>query len=98
MTDNQTDTSKVEILPGVQLTPEAQAVLNKQLNRRIVWGYRASKILLVALALSPLFATVFFGWVAASEGFAGVDWPRLLMFTCGPAIVAAFLFFMARRY
>jgi len=60
MVDKKSDTAKVAILPGVELTAEAQEILNKQLNLRIVWGYRLGKVLAIVLGLATIFGSIVF--------------------------------------
>ncbi len=60
MVDKKTDTAKLAILPGVELTPEAQKVLSRQLNFRIVWGHRVGKAVAIALGLGVLVAAIAF--------------------------------------
>jgi hypothetical protein len=99
VTDNQTETGKVEILPGVQLTAEAQAILTKQLNRRIVWGYKATKFFLLAFSLAPLLVSALFTFVAVRSGipsFRSIAVAFVLI--GGPIAVSAWLFSRARRY
>ncbi len=73
MVDKTSDTAKVAILPGVELTPEAQKILNKQLNRKIVWSYNASKVVLQMVALLPALAALYFGWGFLSVGINSIS-------------------------
>jgi hypothetical protein len=98
MVDKKSDTAKVAILPGVELTPEAQAILNKQLNRRIVWSYKVTRSILIGLSLSPLLISAFFVRLSISTGFRDVDLVRISLLTIVPAAAAMGLFSLARRY
>lgn len=93
MVDKKSDIAKVAILPGVELTPEAQAILNKQLNMRIVWGYRVRKVTAIALGVATMIGAVVF---AIMVGFPLTDIPSLLisgLFFGIPFLIGAGLLF-----
>ncbi len=98
MVDKKSEPATVAVLPGVELTPEAQKILKKQLNRRIIWSYKATRFALIVLSLSPLLISAFFGWLSLSDGFRDVDVLKVLLLTIAPAVAAIWLFSMARRY
>jgi hypothetical protein len=99
MVDKKSDTAKVAILPGVELTPEAQAILNKQLNRRIVWSYKATRATLIVLSLSPLLISAFFAYGAAVGGVNNLGHLALAAaLVCIPAIASFGLFKLASRF
>lgn len=99
MVDKKSDIAKVAILPGVEMTPEAQAILNKQLNRRIVWSYKATKAALHILALLPALIALYFvfGFVSA-----GIDSPTGLLAAAAlivlPLAACWILWRLASRY
>ncbi|MBP2159050.1 MULTISPECIES: hypothetical protein [Asticcacaulis] len=98
MVEKKSEPATVAILPGVELTPEAQDVLNKQLSRKIVWSYKATRGVLIGLSLSPLLISVFFAWLSLSAGLRDVDVIKTLLLIIVPAGAAMWLFSMARRY
>lgn len=99
MGNKSSKTSGTEVLPGVVLTPEAQAILNRQLNRKIVWSYKGTRFMLLTLALLPLSISglvIFSAWnvaMASVQGFVVVSIGTIL-----PALAARVLFAWARKY
>ena len=105
MTDNfksgQADPAKSNgpLLAGaIELTPEARAILTKQVNRKIVWGYKVTKAVFRGLSLIPLLASVFLLVVCydlalkSATGFFVVTAIVVL-----PALFSAFLFRLASK-
>ncbi len=80
MTDNfepaQADPTKggPHLLAGaIELTPEARAILTKQVNRKIVWGYKFAKGGLFVLCGLPLLASMFFGYGFYAAGINSIQ-------------------------
>ena len=92
MTDNlenaNADPSKSgpHLLAGaIELTPEARAILTKQVNRRIVWGYKATKAVFYGLCCLPLLISAFFGYGFYNAGVDSIPAALLaLVFVGGP--------------
>ena len=77
---------------AIELTPEARAILTKQVNRKIVWGYKITKVVFYGLCGLPLLASAFFGYGVARGGVENL--PQALLATAlvgGPAVVSWFL-------
>lgn len=80
MTDNFDPTqaepakSSGALLAGaIELTPEARAILTKQVNRKIVWGYKFAKGGLFVLCGLPLLASLFFGYGFYAAGINSIQ-------------------------
>ena len=105
MTDNfesaqaDPDKSSGPLLAGaIELTPEARAILTKQVNRRIVWGYKVTKAVFQGLSLLPLIVSIFF----LSVGYDLIlrSWQGALVVTVAvglPAFVSFWLFRWASK-
>jgi len=94
MTDNQTDAAKVEILPGVQLTPKAQRLLNRQLSRQIIWKYWSGKVVACALGILTMIGSVIFAFMVGMSAF---NLPNLLvegLFFGVPFLIGAGLLYL----
>lgn len=95
MTDNfesaQADPAKSSgpLLAGaIELTPEARAILTKQINRKIVWGYKVTKFVFYGLCGLPLLASAFFGYGVARGGVDNLSQGLLaIALVGGPAVV-----------
>ena len=97
--ENQNDGSSAKktdqrLLAGaVPLTPEAQAILTRQVNRKILWGYKFVKSVFYCLSSLPILLSALFayGFVAA-----GIDSPGAALlafvFVAVPALATALLF------
>jgi hypothetical protein len=99
MTDNfesaQTDPSKSggPLLAGaIELTPEARAILTKQVNRRIVWGHKFAKGGLFVLCSLPLLVSVFFGYGFVAAGINSVPVALVAALLVGGPIVLTWFF------
>lgn len=60
MVDKKSEPATVAMLPGVELTPEAKKILNKQLNQQIVWRYWSGKIVAIVLGVATMIAAIIF--------------------------------------
>lgn len=99
MGNKSSKTRGTEVLPGVILTPEAQSILNRQLSRKIVWGYKGTRFFLMALALLPLLVSAVFAFVAIRSGVLSFRSVLVgLVLIGGPLAISAWLFSRARRY
>ncbi len=83
---------------AIELTPEARAILTKQVNRRIVWGYKVTKAVFQGLSLLPLIVSIFF----LSVGYDMIlrSWQGALVVTVAvglPAFVSFWLFRWASK-
>ncbi|WP_155914708.1 hypothetical protein [Asticcacaulis sp. AC460] len=84
---------------AIELTPEARAILTKQVNRKIVWGYKFAKAGLFVLCGLPLLASLFFGYGIATTGIDNVGQGMLAIgLVGGPAALAWFLSRLVARY
>lgn len=68
MVDKKSEPATVALLPGVELTPEAQKILSKQLNLKIVLGYWVGKTLSVLLGVAVIIATIIFAFMLPWSG------------------------------
>jgi len=104
VTDQDSDSNKPQLtgfaLPaGVELTPEAQRLLGRQLSFQIVAGYWVSKILYAFFGCLFLAASGFMVFIAFKVGVDSL-WAILVAFcVIGiPAACALGLFRLAIRY
>ena len=105
MTDNfksaQADPAKSSgtLLAGaIELTPEARAILTKQVNRRIVWGNKVTKAVFQGLSLLPLIVSIFF--LSGVHVLLLRSWQGALVVTVAvglPAFVSFWLFRWASK-
>ena len=105
MTDNLKNSdagpskSGAPLLAGaIELTPEAQAILTKQVNRKIVWGYKATKAVFQGLSLLPLTISIFF--LAVGYELALRSWQGTLVVALAtglPALLSFWLFRLASK-
>ena len=97
--ENETKSSPTSYpLPGgIELTPEATRLLNRQLSRNIVANYWTAKAVLCLFGLICLGFSALCLWGFASNDLNLLD-PRLLLFIVAPTVVAAFLFRAAVKY
>ncbi len=97
--DASASKSGPHLLAGtIELTPEARAILTKQVNRRIVWGYKIAKAVFQGLSLFPLIISVFF--LAVGYELALLSWQGTLVVTTAiglPALLSFWLFRLASR-
>lgn len=99
MTDNRenasadsTRTSSHLLAGAIELTPEARAILTKQVNRRIVWGYKVTKAVFYCLCCLPLLISAFFGYGFYNAGVDSIPAALLaLVFVGGPMGISWFL-------
>lgn len=98
MTDNlenaNSDPSKSgpHLLAGaIELTPEARAILTKQVNRKIVWGHKVTKAVFYSLCGLPLFASLFFGYGFYNAGIDSLPVAGLAMIFVGGPIAISWL-------
>jgi hypothetical protein len=83
---------------AIELTPEARSILTKQVNRRIVWGYKATKAVFQGLSLLPLIISIFF--LVVGYDLILRSWQGALVVTIAvglPAFVSFWLFRWASR-
>ncbi len=83
---------------AIPLKPEAQAILTRQVNRRIIVGYKVTKLVFQCLACSPLLISAYFVYVAIIAGpFTLASLIPAALFIGLPALVAFGLFHLARK-
>lgn len=83
---------------AIELTPEARAILTKQVNRKIVWGYKATKAVFQTLACAPLLISGFFLYVAITSGRPTIGSAfAAILFIALPAFVSMLLVRLANK-
>ncbi|WP_040308405.1 hypothetical protein [Asticcacaulis biprosthecium] len=105
MTDNRenasadsTKTSSHLLAGAIELTPEARAILTKQVNRRIVWGYKVTKAVFQALACTPLLISAFFLYVGITAGRLTIGSVfAAFLFIALPAVLSMFFLRLANK-